>query len=380
MTARNGALRIVPVQGRRGVRDWLDVPHRVFAGDPAWIAPLRLVERRRISPAHAPLFSFGRAALFLAYRGGIPVGRISAQVNLRHLAFHNDNTGHFGFFDCLDDVEAAGALVSAAADWLRAQGMTRMEGPLSFTINEECGCLVGGFGIPPVVMMGHARPFTGGLLEAAGLAKKIDLYTYRVAATRLHPFRRLARFAGQLRDVSVRPFELGRYDDELETLLEIFNDSWSGNWGFVPLSREEIRHLGAGLRPFLRNEYGRFLLIGGQPAGVMLGLPDVNGIIASFGGRLLPFNWLKLIWALRRETSRGARMLLVGLKRVHQSSPRAGALLALLAQEVVEQRGRYGVEWLDLGWVLETNRRVTRLAEAIAGPPSKTYRIYAAPL
>jgi short chain dehydrogenase len=176
-------VKIIRVEGKREIRDWLAVPHRVFADDPAWVPPLHFLERRRISPKHAPFFSFGEAALFLAYRDGVAIGRISAQINRRHLERYRDGAGHFGFFDCLDDPDAAVALGSGAESWLRERGLRRMVGPLNFSVNEECGCLVSGFETPPAMLMTHARTWTGRLLENAGLQKEIDLFAYRLVPT-----------------------------------------------------------------------------------------------------------------------------------------------------------------------------------------------------
>jgi hypothetical protein len=373
----NSALTIVTVGDQESVKDWLALPHVVFAGDPAWVPPLEFQERRRISPAHAPFFTFGEVKLFLAYRGIEPVGRISAQINRRHLEHHPDHCGHFGFFDCMNDPEAAHALVDTAADWLRAHGMLRMVGPMNFSLNEECGCLVSGFHTSPAILMTHAQPWTGRLLESAGLAKEIDLYAYRAAPETL-PKRiyEIAELARRSREISIRPFDMKRYEDEVRALIDIFNDAWSENWGFVPFSAAEIDALLAEMRPLFRGEYGRFVLFNGQPVGVMLGLPNINEAIASFRGRLLPLNWLKLLWALRRERIRTVRVPLLGIRKAYQSTPTGGLLLALIIAEFIAQVQCYNLDWVEFSWVLETNRPMVTLVELAAGPPVKTYRIY----
>jgi hypothetical protein len=370
-------LTISCAAGERGIRDWLAVPHAVFADDPAWVPPLHFQERRRISPRHAPFFSFGEAEFFIAYRGDVPVGRISAQVNRRHLERHGDATGHFGFFDCLDDQDAALGLVEAAAAWLRERGLKRMTGPMNFSLNEECGCLVSGFETSPTLLMTHARPWTGRLLEDCGLTKEIDLFAYRYIPSRL-PTRidrilaRADRFAG----LSVRPFAMNRYEEEVRILVDIFNDAWSANWGFVPLSPPEVDALIAEMRPFFKGEYGRFVIFHGEPVGFMVEIPDLNAVIASFGGRLAPFNWIKLLWAMKWGTARTARIPLLGLKRAVQSRPIASVILAMLIHEFNGLESSYPHDWVEFSWILETNRRMVALAEMAAGPPAKVYRIY----
>ena len=187
----------------------------------------------------------------------------------------------------------------------------------------------------------------------------------------------LAQRAMKMGDISLRPFDMRRYSQEIELLVEIFNDAWSGNWGFVPFSRPEIDALAAELKPFFRNEYGRFLLVDGKTVGVIVTLPDVNGVIASFGGKLLPFNWAKLIWSLKRETWKSARIPLMGLRRAWHSSPQAGGLLALMVKEMVTMaQERFDLDWVEYSWVLEINKPMCALGELLAGPPAKTYRIY----
>jgi hypothetical protein len=378
MDGSKALLTITAVRDARGMKDWLGVPNAVFSGDPAWVAPLNVIERRRIAPSHAPFFTFGDAVLFLAYRGRRPVGRISAQINRRHVKLHDDRCGHFGFFDCIDDQEAARALVDAAASWLRACGMSSMAGPMNFSLNEECGCLVSGFETPPAMLMTHARPWTGALLEGAGLSKQIDLYAYRVPPDRL-PLSMYEKIAGRARQrggISVRPFDMKRYDQEVHLLVDIFNDAWQHNWGFVPFSAAEIDALLSEMRPLIRSEYGRFVLVNDEPMGVMVALPNINEAIAPFKGRLLPFNWLKLLWLLKRERIRTVRVPLLGIRCAYQSTPIGHELLALLMAEFVGQWRAQALDWVEFSWVLETNKPTVRLAERATGRPVKTYRIY----
>lgn len=382
MTTRGGEVRIRPLDIPREAQQWLAVPKAVHAGDPNFIPQLDLLEKQRINPAKAPFFTFGHAAFLVAHRGTTPVGRITAQVNRRHLESHHDDTGHFGFFDCADDPEAARALLKAAEEWLKTRGLSRMMGPFSFSINEECGCLVAGFDSPPAMLMPHGAPYMQHFLEENGFSKVIDLYAYRTKPDRL-PTRiaQLADRAARFGDVALRQFDMRRYRAEIDLLVDIYNDAWSDSWGFVPFSTAEIDSLAHELKPFFRNEYGRFLMIGGEEVGFAVGLPDLNGIIADFGGRLLPFNWLRLLWTMKRETWRTGRIPFLGVRRAWRTTPRGSALVVLLVKDLVEQAStRYDMEWAEYSWVRETDSRMVSLGEAIAGPPAKTYRIYAKPI
>jgi len=378
MRSGASAIRVDSIGCGSSLKDWLSVPATVYVNDPHWIAPLNLLEKQRISRKHAPFFTFGEAEFFVAYRNGNAVGRLSAQVNQLHLKAHRDATGHFGFFDCTNDLDVAQALIGTAAAWLRSRGLEHMAGPFNLSINEECGCLVSGFDSPAAMLMPHGAPWMGALLEKTGMSKEIDLFAFRTRPRELPPrieqlFARAQRFG----TIALRNFDMRRYREEIELLVDIYNDAWSDSWGFVPFSTAEIDALAAELRPFFRNEYGRFLLIDGTEVGFAVALPDLNGIIAPFHGRLLPFNWAKLVWAMKFETWRSARIPFLGVRRAWRTTPRGSALVVLLVRDLVLQAAsKYDLDWAEYSWVRETDTRMVSLGEAIAGPPAKTYRIY----
>jgi hypothetical protein len=375
-----GALRIETVKDKATRAAWLKTPYRVFKDDPNWIAPLRVMEEPRFQPKH-PFFEFGAASLFVAFRVDEPVGRISAHINRRHLDRYNDKTGHFGFFDCLEDEEAAKALVDAAAAWLAERGMTRMVGPLNFSTNEETGLLVEGFDTPPAFMMTHARTWSGLLLEKAGLVKEMDVYAYRMDPNKLPD--RAARLAAKAQEsgrITVRPLNMRRLKNEVDVVIDIYNDAWSENWGFVPFAKVEVDALASDLKLILRSNYGRFVEVDGRPAAFMIGLPDLNGATAGFNGRLLPFNWLSLIVKLAREDFRGARIPLMGIRRKYHNSPISMGILAIFAREFAAEARTKKLEWVEFSWVLECNKPMNALGRMAAGPPVKTFRIYAKPL
>ncbi|MFN3746962.1 MAG: dATP pyrophosphohydrolase [Hyphomicrobiaceae bacterium] len=357
--------------------DWLHVPHAVFAGDPNWVPPLHTVEKRRISPRHNPLFAAGQAAFFVAYRDGAPVGRISAQVDHRHLRQHRDETGHFGFFDCIDDVDVAHALTDRASNWLRERGLSRMVGPFNLSINEDIGLLVDGFSAPPAILTSHAPRWAHGLLDRCGFAKKVDLLGYRMRPAQQPPeLRRLAALAQRSGRVRVRMVDVASYRQELELLFDIFNDAWSDNWGFVPVGPAEIDAIAQDTRPIIRSKFGRIAEIDGVPAAMMVALPDINRVITPFGGRLLPFNWIRLAHAILADRWKTARIPLLGIRKAYRRTPIAAGVLSLLVSEFVELARAYDLDWIEFSWVLETNTQMVKLAELAAGPAVKRYRIY----
>ena len=280
MTSPTGRLDVRPITHQDGHRDWLRVPYAVFDKDRNWVPPLLLAERQRISPRHNPFFRFGEAAFFVAYRDGKPLGRISAQINRRHLDHCQDATGHFGFFDCVDDYEMASSLVASAERWLRERGLRRMVGPFSLTMLEDAGLLIAGFDTPPVVLCSHAPRWAGQLLEHCGLVKVIDLFAYRMRFEETpSKIARLAQLAKQSGRVRVRHFDMHNYSRDVGIVFDIFNDAWSDNWGFIPVSNEEIAHLAKETYPLLRSEYGCIIEIDGEPAAMSVSMPNLNSVI-----------------------------------------------------------------------------------------------------
>lgn len=370
-------VEVRPLRGRRARRDWLSVPRLAYGQDPNFIEPLEIVESERISPRYNSFFSQGDAEFFVAYRGERPVGRISAQINRSHLELHRDSTGHFGFFDCLNDAAAAQGLVNAAGGWLAKRGMTRMLGPFNLTINQDCGLLVSGFDTPPAILTSHAAPWSGALLETCGLTKAMDLFAYRMKPGSEPPeIGRLARFATNSGRVRVRTIDMSRFAEEVTLGFDIFNDAWSDNWGFVPVTASDIKAIVRDIRPIMRGKFGWITEIDGEPAAMMIVLPDLNRVVQGFGGRLLPLNWARLAYAVYADRWRTARVPLLGIRKRHRNGLLAPAVLSLLVQQMMSLGTNYDLDWIEFSWILETNGPMVSLANTAAGRPSKIYRIY----
>ncbi len=376
--AGGAALRVAPVEDRAGLERFIRLPMSLYREDPNWVAP-RLVERRdHLNPAKNPFFDEAEVCFWLALRGERCVGRISAQVNRAHLRQHRDQTGHFGFLEAVDDAEVFAALLTTAGDWLRSRGMRRMTGPFSLSINDECGLLVEGFDSPPSMMMGHAHPYYAAQLAAQGFTKAMDLLCYRYEQTATMPAS-VAAFiekAQRTEELRVRPMNMARYDEELRGLIDIFNDAWSENWGFIPFSAAEIKHLAKNLRPLVRPEFVAIAELVGEPAAMAVSLPNLNEAIADLDGRLLPFGWAKLLWRLKVRSTKSVRVPLMGVRKRHQG----GGMGAALALSVIDAINRYhrdhGVESAELSWILQTNHPMRRMIETLGGEAYKTYRIY----
>ena len=357
---------------------FLHVPFTIFAGDPNWIAPLFIEREQHIDPKKNPYFRHADVALFIAERDGRPVGRISAQHDRLHLEHHKDAGGQFGFLDAVDDPQVFGALIDAAAQWLKARGLARMEGPFTFSINDETGLLVDGFATPPVMMMGYARPYYARHLEAAGLTKAKDVIAYDYDARKPLP-RAMQAMIGKARangDLSVRPVSKKHLDRDLAIIIDIFNDAWSENWGFVPMTREEIDALGRNLRLLVGERYIAIASYRDEPAAMAVSLPDINHWIRDLNGRLLPFGWAKLAFRLLARPPEAVRVPLMGLRRKLHGTPIGSALVLAAIDSIRDYHTARGTHHAELSWILEDNVPMRRLIESIGGVPYKTYRIY----
>ncbi len=373
-------VEIVPVQGRRLLNRFIRLPERFYRDDPHYVAPLHLERLEALTPKN-PFFGNADIQFWIARKDGRDVGRISAQIDHQALALRPNATGQFGLIAGEDDPAVFEALIATAAGWLRARGMTRMQGPFNLSIKEEMGLLVDGFDTPPMLLMGHDRPYVGERLEALGLRKEKDVYAYLYDITGDLP-------AGARRlldrplpsDFRVRRLDLKRYDDEVRVITDIFNDAWLENWGFVPLSEVETDHLGKSLKPLLDPRLVSIVEHKDEPVGFLVCLPNLNEAIRDLRGRLLPFGWAKLLWRLKVSGLKTARVPLMGVKRSAARGVIGKLLPFLLIDAVRKEAAGMGFTHVELSWILEDNMPMRHINESLGGTLYKTYRIYEMPI
>ncbi|GGF47432.1 hypothetical protein GCM10011611_62340 [Aliidongia dinghuensis] len=374
------AIEIVPVEGRALLNRFIRLPERLQRDDPHYIAPLHLERLEALTPKN-PFFGHADVQFWIARKDGRDVGRISAQIDHQALAVRPDKTGLFGLIAAEDDPAVFQALVATAADWLRARGMQRMQGPFNLNINEEMGLLVDGFDKPPMLLMGHDRPHVGRRLEELGLRKAKDVlaYLYDITVDLPAGARRLID-RPLPKEIVVRRLDLKRYNDEVRTITEIFNDAWVDNWGFVPLTEIETDHLAKSLKPLLDPRLVSIVEQKGEPVGFLVCLPNLNEAIRDLGGRLLPFGWAKLLWRLKVSGVKTARVPLMGIKRAASQGVIGKLLPFLLIDAVRKEAAGMGFTHVELSWILEDNLPMRHMNESLGGVAYKTYRIYEQPL
>ncbi len=377
MQGASEGIEVRPVRSKAELADFLAVPFAIYRDDPAWVPPLGFERREHLSAKKNPYFEHAEAELFVAYRDGAPVGRISAQVDRLSLIRHRDGVGHFGFIEAVDDEEVFRGLIDAAAAWLRARGLTGIRGPFSFSINEETGLLVEGFETPPRVMMGHARPYYGPRLEEQGFEKVKDVIAYDYDAKNPIP-RAMAAMVERAKasgELEIRTLSKKHLERDLDIIIKIFNDAWSSNWGFVPWTENEIKALGRNLKLLVKEDYVAIAFWRGEPAAMAVSLPDINLWVRDLGGRLLPFGWAKLLARLMRPPG-AVRLPLMGVAKAHQGNAVGSALALAVIDRVREAHAARGVTRAELSWILEDNLPMRRMIEALGGKPYKTYRVY----
>jgi GNAT superfamily N-acetyltransferase len=316
----------------------------------------------------------------LARRNGRTVGRISAQIDHEHNGYHHERTGFFGFLECENDLAIASSLLDAAELWLRDRGMDRIRGPLNFSVNGELGFLVEGFDSPPQILMPYTHAYYLGLVEASGYAKVQNLYAWRwdrqpVPEGPAHMVRDLRSRS----EVRVRIADMKRFDEEISTILQIYNEAWSENWGFVPATEEEARQMSRDLKFIADPHLVPFVEVDGKAAAFALAVPNLNEAIYDLDGRLFPFGFLKLLWRLKVRRPRNGRLLLLGVRKEFRTRRYAG-LAYLLCDEIYRRATQRGYEWAEFSWTLEDNPLINSLITKIGCRHYKTYRIYEKPL
>jgi len=371
----DASISLEEVTQARTKRDFLALPRRIYATDPAWIAPLDFLKREQLSDANH-FFDHARWRGWVAYRGDQPVGRITAQIDEMHLEQHDDAAGYFGMLEADDDPAVFAALLGAAEDWLRGEGMRQVRGPFNLNVNEEVGLLVEGFDTPPYVLMGHARPWYGASVEAQGYRGVKDLLAYQVRPDFEAP-RVMERLAQRVSDrVTVRPARRRELSEDADIMRDIFNDAWRDNWGFVPLAEREWTETVTTLGKLMPDDYIQIASYDGEPVAFIVALPNLNEAARDLDGRLLPFGWAKLLWRLKVRHPATARVPLMGVRQLYQHS-RLGPTLAFIVIDAVRKAlHARGVKDVEMGWILEDNDGMRNIIEIIGGRAYKRYRVY----
>jgi hypothetical protein len=373
-------LKLIAVETAADRTRFVDLVWRLYANDPNWVPPLKSEVKGLIGGIKTnPWFGHAEAQFWMVERGGQIVGRISAQVDQLVLQHVGPGLGHWGMFECIDDQAVADLLIDTAENWLRAKGMTKAQGPFSLSVWDEPGLLVQGFEGPPSVMMGHHLAYYERLITARGYAGVKDLHCWSLPIEQPFPemVQRIVAFSERNTKLVTRPVNKANFDAEAALILEILNDAWADNWGFVPLTPAEIAYVGKKLKPIVFEKLIRIAEYEGVPVGFMMTLPDINELTRDLNGNLFPFGWAKLLWRLRKPQVKRMRVPLMGIRKSLQGH-RVASLMAFQMIEYIRRDAivDFGASEGEIGWILDDNGPMRSIADAIDSHVTRTYRVY----
>lgn len=370
----------VPLSDRKLVERFIRVPwtvNRLHHPSEHWVPPLLMDRRDYLNPKKNPFFDHAEACFWIAHRDGQDLGRIAAVRDEDYVRFHEEETGYYGMFECVDDQTIASALVDKADEWLRANKCTKGVGPFELSTNYMAGVLVDGFDQDPGINMPYNPAYYEELLLKAGLSKAKDLLYWSIDPQKEEP-ERVARIAERIRKkagITVRPMSMKDWDREVGIVLDIYNGAWEKNWGFVPISEKEFRHIAKDLKMVIKGDLGLVAEVEGVPVAFALSIVDVNPTMKKIDGRLFPTGIFRLIWDLvvrPKANIRGARLILMGI----QAGYRGRGLDTLLMLDTLRAGKALGLDRGDIGWTLEDNMPVNRAIGHMGGELAATHRVY----
>lgn len=361
-------MTVVEVKGRR-IKEFIDLPFRLYSKDPFFSPPLKRDLKRDFSEAN-PFFKHSKVRFFIVKRDGETVGRVVSIINERHIKFHNEKAGFFGFFESINDFSVAKLLLDTVRADLKDNGITIMRGPMNFSTNEECGFLIEGYQYPPFIMTPYNPPYYNDFMERYGMRKAKDLYAFihEIKDRLPEKILRVAALAEKW-GITIRPVNKDRFDSEMLLFKDVYNSAWEMNWGFIPLTDEELYYLGSRLRDIVVPDLTLIAEDNGIPVGFMGLLPDYNQVLRRMKGRLNPLSLAKALYYSKRITD--LRLLLLGIKREYRHK----GVDALLFREGFKAAKR-GYKRVEFSWILEDNLPVQRLIEMVEARLYKKYRIY----
>lgn len=374
---------IQPVTTKAQRKHFVELPYRLYASDPHWVPPLKSEVYALLTPKKNPFFEHATVQLFLAEQDGKTVGRISAHFD--HLALEQPvekgmgpGTGNWGLLEAENEA-ATKALIDAAENWLKEQGMHRVIAPLSLSVWDEPGLLTTGHDHSPTVMMGHHKPEYQRWVENDGYKSVKKLVTYELAIDKGLPplIDRIVKSGERSSKLKLRKVDKAHFDRDAKIIMDILNDAWSDNWGFVPLTDHEIDHVGVKLKPIVYEDLIMIAELEGRPVAFMMTLPDLNDRTKNMKGSLLPFNWAKLLWWLKFPKSPTMRVPLMGVIKELQGSRMASQMAFMMIEYIRREAvGKYGATRGELGWVLDDNQGMIAIADAIESKVNRVYTLY----
>lgn len=369
-------MELIEIANSRQARAFIELPARLYKNDPNWICPLDSDVEAVFDPSRNVFFSHGVCTRWLLKdTDGQFIGRIAAFINYEKASKNPQPTGGVGFFDCIDNRQAAHLLFDTAKNWLQEKGMQAMDGPVNFGENDKFwGLLVHGFK-PPSLGMNYNAPYYQQLFESYGFEKLYDQLTNFLDATVPLPerFTRISDWVMRKPGYSFRHFDKKQFDKFAADFIEIYNDAWSTFENFSPLEPGTVKESFRQMKPIMDERIIWFAYYNEEPIAAILCLPDVNQLLKHVNGKLNLWGKLKFFWYSKTTTVDRLRIIVMGCKRKFQNHGIESALIRCLQQEVLPRNVIKGVE---LAWVGDFNDKMLALHEATGAKQDKIHRTY----
>lgn len=369
-------IEIIRVNNKKELRKFIDFPRQLYRDNPNYISELDLTVKNKLTERN-PFFKHSDITMFLAKssQSGKIIGRISAIYNRTHLEKYNDDCGFFGFFDSVDDVKVSKMLLDKASDWLRSKGLKYIVGPTNLTTNDSCGILIKGFEYPNQVSMPYNYPYYQNLLKSYGLAQAIDLYSYYlVDKPSLEKYSNIMNRAEKRlndRGIIIRSLSARTYNDDIKLLREVYNRFNNDSWGFMPLNKDEFKHMASDLKSIMPYDLALIAEKEGKIIGYIIAVPDFNQVLKHINnGKLFPFGVLKILKYRRSIDS--SRVMLIGIN----DKFRGTGLDLVLYQRITNALYQQNIYQCECAYVMSTNKTMNSLMIKIGGNPIKQYRLY----
>lgn len=365
-----------PVRSRRERHTFLTFPWRIYKSDALWVPPLLPDWSERIDPARGVFFRNGAAEFFIAWRGSQPVGTICAAEDRLANAARGSRECIFGFLNFVEDFAVIEALFGAARSWAQERGLDTFIGPFNLDYEDSYGILVEGRDRPPTLLCGHTQSYYLDFIERCGFQPlRGDNIAFALDLTSETPaVRDLARMAERVqarKRFTIRPADLAHWDEELEKVTILLNQSLAHLPDFRPWTREVVA---ASLGPFRKiadPELVLFAEADGCTVGWLPGLPNLNEAFIHVNGLRYPWNYLQLLWHMRRHTACLAVKSVLVLPEYWGSG-----VAILLFDEMIRRARARGYRWIDASLTSEDNPRTPALAARFGAKLYKRYRVY----
>jgi len=365
-------LEIVKVDDKKQLTNFIKLPWKIYNNDPYWVPPIISDQMKFLDKNKGVFFEFGEAEYFLALLNGQIVGRLSAHISRQYEKYHDTDTGFFGFFECVDDQEVANALFTRASEWLKLKNKSKILGPISFTLYDECAMLYKGFDSSPVVLLAYNPPYYNDLLVGAGFRKAIDWYAFLVSGdVEVKPtFYKIRDRIIKQSGIQIENINLKKLDQAIKHVGKIFNNAWMENWGHVPLTAGQLKYMADELKYVAVEDLCYLAFLNGECIGFSLTLKDANPALQKANGRLLPFGIFKIM----EEMKNIKRLLTIAMGVLKEYRHKGLDILFYL--NTIEQGLKLGYTESECSIIVETNHRMIGALEDLNAKKYKTYRFY----